>query len=69
MFQIYLTQNSGKFLGPIAYVLGLILSYVYRFLAHFGIENATESLVAVVGFGFLCVLLYDLLGIGGQLLL
>lgn len=45
MFQIYLTQNSGKFLGPIAYVLGLILSYVYRFLAHFGIENAAVSII------------------------
>ena len=45
MFSFYLTQYSGKFLGPIAKVLGYIMSAIYNFLAHFGIENAAVSII------------------------
>lgn len=45
MFSFYLTQYSGKFLGPIARVLGYIMSAIYNFLAHFGIENAAVSII------------------------
>lgn len=45
MFGFYLTQYSGTFLGPIAKVLGWILSYIYKFLSIFGIENAAVSII------------------------
>lgn len=45
MFDIYLTQYGGSFLGPIAGVLGKILSAIYEFLSNFGIENAAVSII------------------------
>ena len=45
MFDIYLTQYGGSFLGPIAKVLGMILSAIYNFLSNFGIENAAVSII------------------------
>lgn len=45
MFSFYLTQYGGKFLGPIAKLLGYIMSAIYNFLAHFGIENAAVSII------------------------
>lgn len=40
MFNLFLTQYSGMFLGPIAKLLGWILNAIYEFLAIFGIANA-----------------------------
>lgn len=45
MFDIYLTQYGGNFLGPIAKLLGMILSAIYNFLSNFGIENAAVSII------------------------
>ena len=45
MFNCYLTQYGGSFLGPIAKVLGYILSAIYEFLANFGLENAAVSII------------------------
>lgn len=45
MFDIYLTQYGGSFLGPIAKLLGMILSAIYNFLSNFGIENAAVSII------------------------
>lgn len=45
MFSIYLTQYGGSILGPIAKVLGFVLSAIYSFLANFGIENAAVSII------------------------
>lgn len=40
MFNLFLTQYSGMFLGPVAKLLGWILNAIYEFLAIFGIANA-----------------------------
>ena len=40
MVSVFLTQNDGAILGPIAKVLGLILNAIFEFLSNFGIENA-----------------------------
>lgn len=45
MYQFYLTQYDGKFLGPIAKVLGYIFSAIYSLLAHIGIDNAAVTIV------------------------
>ena len=45
MFDIYLTQYGGTYLGPVAKVLGMILSAIYNFLSNFGIENAAVSII------------------------
>ncbi len=40
MVNVFLTQNDGAILGPIAKVLGWILNGIFEFLSNFGIENA-----------------------------
>ena len=40
MFNVFLTQDDGAILGPIAKVLGWILNGIFEFLSNFGIENA-----------------------------
>ena len=40
MFNVFLTQDDGAILGPIAQVLGWILNGIFEFLSNFGIENA-----------------------------
>lgn len=40
MVSVFLTQNDGAILGPIAKVLGWILNGIFEFLSNFGIENA-----------------------------
>ena len=40
MVNVFLTQNDGAILGPIAKVLGWILNAIFEFLGNFGIENA-----------------------------
>lgn len=45
MFDIFLTQYNGTFLGPIAWVLGKVLNGIYAFLSNFGIENAALSII------------------------
>lgn len=40
MANIFLTQNGGIILGPIASILGKILNAIFVFLNNFGIENA-----------------------------
>ncbi len=40
MVNVFLTQNDGAILGPIARVLGWILNGIFEFLSNFGIENA-----------------------------
>lgn len=45
MFQFYLTQYNGAFLGPIAKVLGKIFSFIYAILAKVGIENAAVTII------------------------
>jgi YidC/Oxa1 family membrane protein insertase len=37
---LFLTQYQGKILGPVAWVLGKILNWIYLLLSQFGIENA-----------------------------
>lgn len=40
MFNLYLTQYNGMFLGPVAKLLGFILNGLYEFLSVFNITNA-----------------------------
>lgn len=40
MVSVFLTQDDGAILGPIAKVLGWILNGIFEFLSNFGIENA-----------------------------
>ena len=40
MVNVFLTQNDGAILGPIAKVLGWMLNGIFEFLGNFGIENA-----------------------------
>lgn len=40
MYNVFLTQNDGFILGPIAKLLGYILNMIYEFLEVFGIANA-----------------------------
>lgn len=40
MYNVFLTQNDGIILGPIAKLLGFILNMIYNFLDVFGIANA-----------------------------
>lgn len=40
MYNVFLTQNDGFILGPIAKLLGYILNLIYEFLDVFGIANA-----------------------------
>lgn len=40
MFNVFLTQNDGIILGPIAKLLGEILNLIFEFLNIFGIANA-----------------------------
>lgn len=40
MYNIFLTQDNGMILGPIARLLGEILNLIYEFLEIFGIANA-----------------------------
>ncbi len=42
---ILLTQNSGKILGPVAYVLGKILNYIFNFLNMIGIPNVGLAII------------------------
>ena len=42
-----LTQTSG-WLGPFAKVIGTLLNYLYRFFAHFGIENVGLCIILLV---------------------
>ena len=42
-----LTQTSG-WLGPFAKVIGTIFNYLYKFFAHFGIENVGLCIVLLV---------------------
>jgi YidC/Oxa1 family membrane protein insertase len=39
LYNIFLTQNNGFILGPIASILGWILNTIYEFLSLFGIAN------------------------------
>lgn len=45
VFDIFLTQYNGTFLGPIAWVLGKILNAIYEFLSMFGINNAAVCII------------------------
>lgn len=40
MFNVFLTQNDGIILGPVARILGYILNLIFDFLNVFGIANA-----------------------------
>ena len=45
MTEILLTQHSGKILGPIAKLLGVLLDLVYNVLSKIGIENIGFTII------------------------
>jgi YidC/Oxa1 family membrane protein insertase len=45
LFNLFLTQYNGIFIGPIAKLLGVILNALYNFLAMFDITNAALSII------------------------
>ena len=50
MVNVFLTQNGGAILGPIAKVLGWILNGIFEFLSNFGVQNAG---ICIIIFTFL----------------
>lgn len=45
MVKFFLTQNQGKFIGPLAIFLGFILNALFVFLSRFGVESAAWCII------------------------
>ena len=56
MVEIILTQYTGKFIGPVAKLLGYLMNWIYMFLDMLGIQNIGLCIILFTIVIYLCLL-------------